>query len=387
MKGSLKERSKNHWVIILDARDPQSGKRKRIWHSFRGTRREAQARCAQLVVEAQGGGAVDPSHETVAGYLDRFDRDWVAINVSARTAERYQQLLDHVRRHLGGRRLQKLRSDELAGLYATLLRSGLAARTVRHLHGVTFQALGQAKAWKLIRDNVAEAVKPPPVPDQELPILQPDRAREMLEALRGKPFYLLASLALATGLRRNEMLALRWCDVDFDAGRLRVELALEETQTYGIRTKAPKTRNGRRTIALPASTVAELRAHWKVQQEQRLAAGLGKAPDSSPVFAELDGRFLSPNAITKAWPRVMAAVGTPEITLHSLRHTHASMLIASGMDILTISRRLGHGSPTITLRVYGHLIHGTDDRAAQIIEQAFGSKMVADGGKRPEKPR
>jgi integrase len=387
MRGHIRERSPGRWAIVIDTRDPQTGARKRRWHSFAGTKREAQLQCARLIAEAQGGGAVDPSHETVAGFLDRFERDWVAINVSARTAERYRQLLDHVRRHLGGRRLQKLRSDELAGLYATLLRSGLAARTVRHLHGVTFQALAQAKAWKLIRDNVAEAVKPPPAPDQELPILQPDRAREMLEALRGKPFYLLASLALATGLRRNEMLALRWCDVDLDAGRLRVELALEETQAYGIRVKAPKTRNGRRTIALPASTVAELRAHWKAQQEQRLAAGLGKAPDSAPVFTGLDGRFLSPSAITKAWPRAMAAIGCPEITLHSLRHTHASMLIASGMDILTISRRLGHGSPTVTLKVYGHLIHGTDDRAAQIIEQAFGSKMVADGGKRPEKPR
>jgi integrase len=190
--------------------------------------------------------------------------------------------------------------------------------------------------------------------------------------------YLLASLALATGLRRNEALALRWSDVDLDAGRLRVEQALEETQAHGIRVKAPKTRNGRRTIALPASAVAELRAHWKTQQEQRLAAGLGKAPGTSPVFADLDGRFLSPNAVTKAWPRAMTAIGMPEITLHSLRHTHASMLIASGMDILTVSRRLGHGSPTVTLRVYAHLIAGSDDRAAQIIEQAFGSKMVAD---------
>jgi integrase len=385
MRGHVRQRGRS-WSIVIDVRT-ETGERKRRWFSHKGTKRTAEIECARLISELQNGAAVNPSHESVAGFLDRYLQNWVAVNVSARTAERYRQLLDHVRRHLGGRPLQKLRSDELAGLYATLSRSGLAARTVQHIHNVIFQALGQAKAWKLIRDNVAEGAKPPPVPDQELPILQPDRAREMLDALRGKPFYLLASLALATGLRRNEMLGLRWCDLDLDAGRLRVEQALEETQTFGVRTKGPKSRNGRRTIALPASTVAELRAHWRSQQEQRLAAGLGKAPDNAPVFAELDGRFLRPNAITKAWPRAMAAIGCPEITLHSLRHTHASMLIASGMDILTISRRLGHGSPTITLRVYGHLIHGTDDRAAQIIEQAFGSKMVADGGKRPEKPR
>ena len=163
-----------------------------------------------------------------------------------------------------------------------------------------------------------------------------------------------------------------------------MELSLEETQAHGIRFKAPKTRNGRRTISLPAHIVAELRAHWRQQQEHRLAFGMGKAPPDSPVLATLDGCWQSPNAITKSWPRAMAAVGVPGVTLHSLRHTHASMLIASGMDVLTISRRLGHGSRTITLRVYGHLIHGTDDRAAQIMEAAFGgangSNSVAESG-------
>jgi integrase len=108
--------------------------------------------------------------------------------------------------------------------------------------------------------------------------------------------------------------------------------------------------------------------------------GFGKAPENAPVFAAVDGRHLSPNAITKAWPVAVAAVGMPAVTLHSLRHTHASMLINAGLDILTISRRLGHSSPTITLNVYGHLIHGGDDRAAQIMEAVFGSKMVAGGG-------
>ena len=101
------------------------------------------------------------------------------------------------------------------------------------------------------------------------------------------------------------------------------------------------------------------------------------------MFATADGGHLSPNALSKALPRIMAAIGMPGVTLHSLRHTHASMLIASGMDILTISRRLGHSSPTITLSVYGHLIAGTDDRAAQIMEAAFGSKMVAGSDGKP----
>jgi integrase len=245
----------------------------------------------------------------------------------------------------------------------------LGARTTGMVHTALHRALGQAKNWGILRDNPADIAKPPKAPDRETPMLQPDQAAALLNRLRGKPLYLLASLALGTGMRRNEMLGLAWRHIDLDAGRLTIEQSLEQTATHGIRIKAPKTRHGRRTISLPAHLVTKLRQHWREQQEQRLAIG----------------RHLSPNAITKAWPVAMAEIGMPKVTLHSLRHTHASMLINAGVDILTISRRLGHSSPTITLNVYGHLIHGEDDRAAQVMDAAFGSKMVAGGDRKPEK--
>jgi len=374
MRGHIRERSPGRWAIVLDHDDPMTGQRKRRWHSFRGTKREAQVRCAELVAKLQSGIAVDPNKITVVEFLDRFDRDWAALHVSARSRDRYRFALDHVRRHLGNRMLQKIHPADIAALYASLTLEGLAPRTTRMVHTALHRALGQAKVWNLISNNAAELARPPKAPDRETSMLQPDQAAVLLERLRGKPLYLLASLALGTGMRRNEMLGLRWQDVNLDAGRLTIEQALEQTATHGIRTKAPKTRHGRRTISLPAHLVAELRQHWREQQEQRLGMGLGKAPEASPVFATVDGGHLSPNAITKAWPVAMTAIGMPAITLHSLRHTHASMLIASGLDILTISRRLGHSSPTITLSVYGHLIHGTDDRAAQVIDAAFGGE-------------
>ena len=356
MKGHIRERSPGHWAIVIDVRDSQTGKRKRRWHSFAGTKRQAQVECARLISEMQGGVAVDPSRITVAAFLDRFERDWVAVHVSAHSAGRYRGALGQVRRHLGDAQLQKVRPADVAGFYATLSRSGLAARTIRLVHCVLHRALAQAKTWGVIRDNVTENVKPPPAPDRETQMLQPDQARELLDRLRGHPLHLLASLALATGMRRNEMLALRWKDVDLDAGRLTIEQSLEQTRAHGIRIKAPKTRNGRR-----------------------------RSPADSPVLATFDGKPQSPNAITKAWPVAMAAIGMSGVTLHSLRHTHASMLIASGMDILTISRRLGHSSPTITLGVYGHLVGGTDDRAADIMEKALGSNPVASNARVPEK--
>ena len=385
MKGHIRERSPWHWAIVLDHHDPVTGRRKRRWHSFEGTKRQAQVRCAELVAELQSGTSVDPSKITVVEFLDRFDRDWAALHVSARSRDRYRFALDHVRRHLGNRMLQKVQPADIAALYTSLTREGLAPRTTRMVHTALHRALGQAKNWGILRDNPADIAKPPKAPSKETPMLQPSEAVGLLDRLRGQPLYLIASLALGTGMRRNELLGLRWGDVDLDAGRLTIEQALEQTATYGIRIKAPKTKHGRRTISLPAHLVAELRQHWREQQEQRLGMGLGKAPDSAPVFATADGGHVSPNAITKAWPVAMAAIGMPAVTLHSLRHTHASMLINAGLDILTISRRLGHSSPTITLKVYGHLIHGGDDRAAQIMDAAFGSKTVAGSGGKPEK--
>jgi integrase len=385
MKGHIRERSPGRWAIVLDHHDPVSGQRKRRWYSHKGTKREAQIRCAQLIAELESGASIDPSKVGLGQFLDRFQTDWVANHVSPHSRERYGYVLNHARRHLGERRLQKLRAVDLAGFYATLAREGLAPRTIRLIHTVLHRALGQAKIWGLVRDNPAELAKPPKAPDRETAILQPDQAAILLERLRGNPLSLFVSLALGTGARRSELLALRWQDIDFDAGRLTIEQALEETRAYGLRIKGPKTKHGRRTISLPPHLLTELRQHRRMLQEERLARGLGKAPADSPVLATPEGTYQSPNALSKAWPRFMAAIGMPKVTVHSLRHTHASMLIASGVDILTISRRLGHSSPTITLGVYGHLIHGTDDRAAAIMEAAFGSKMVAGSAGKPEK--
>jgi integrase len=310
MKGSLKERSPGHWAIILDSRDP-AGKRKRVWHSFAGTKRQAQIECAKLIAEAQHGGAVMPDKITVSEFLDRFERDWVTGHVGARSGERYRNALAHVRRLIGTRPLQKLVPADLATLYATLGREDLAPRSVKIVHAAVHRALGQAKAWGVVRDNPAEIAKPPKAPQQEAAMLQPKEAAALLERLRGKPLYLLASLGLATGMRRNEMLALTWRNINLDAGRLTIEQALEETMAYGVRVKSPKTKHGRRTISLPAHIVAELRVHWREQQEQRLALGLGRAGDDDPVLAAANGGFESPNRISLAWMRAMVAIGMP----------------------------------------------------------------------------
>jgi integrase len=373
MTGHVRRRGERSWELKFDAGcDPGTGRRITRYASFRGTKRDAEVQLAKLVTAAANGEQVDPSKLTVNEFLDRWERDWCAGNVSPKTAERYGELLRlHVRPTLGAMKLQKLRPVHLSELYGSLQRDvKLAARTIGHVHRALHRALGHATNWDVVTQNIAARVSPPRVGHQEIEILTPAQVKDILATARNRAIYPIATLALATGMRRGELLALRWQDVDLDQAKITVARSLEQTKA-GLRFKEPKTTHGRRTISLPATAVTELRAHWRVQQTQRLALGAGKSPPDALVFADLNGEPRLPNAITKEWERTARSAGMKFATLHSLRHTHASHLIANGLDILTISRRLGHGSPTITLSVYGHLFPQTDDRAAQIMEAAF----------------
>jgi integrase len=298
--------------------------------------------------------------------------------VSAKTAERWSEVIrNQIAPRIGRMPVQKLKAIHLATLYADLLREGkgnegLAPRTVGHVHRLLHRALGHAAEWAVTQSNVAALVSPPKVDDVELEILDQPQIQAILDGLAGKPLRIIVETALATGMRRGELLALRWKDVDLDAGKLRVEQSLEQTKA-GLKFKEPKTKRGRRSIALPAFLVTNLRAHRKAQQEQRMALGLGRPGDDALVFPNMDGGPRRPDGLTMEWGRARKALGVT-VSLHAFRHTHASTLIKSGMDILTISRRLGHSKPSVTLDVYGHLFPNTDAVAAQRMEAAFSSR-------------
>lgn len=374
MKGNLTRRGKSSWRLKFDAgTDPATGERLTKYHTLRGTKAEAQAEAAKIIASAVTGSYVDHSRETVSEFIERWLRDWAAANTSNKTYVRYEQLLrKHVVPHVGALAIQKLKAAHVQSVHAAAARAGLADRTRLHVHRVLHRLLKHAAQWGIVHQNVASLVDAPAVAGKEIEILTAADLKAVLVTLRGRPIYPIAITALGTGMRRSELLALRWQDVDLDKAVLRVERSLEQTKRAGLVFKAPKTRHGRRSITLPSSVVAELRSHWKAQQEMRLMLGIGKAPPESLVFAAQDGSTRTPNALTKEWQTVMANAKV-KATLHSLRHTHASTLIASGLDVLTISRRLGHGSPAITLSVYGHLFK-TDDRAAAIMDAALGTE-------------
>jgi integrase len=200
--------------------------------------------------------------------------------------------------------------------------------------------------------------------------LNPEEIADLFAKLDGHDLYPTAKMALATGMRRGELLGLRWGEVDLSEAVVTVKRSLEETRV-GLRFKAPKTKYGHRTIAMPPSLVGALRTHRRHQLELRIALGLGKPGPTALVFSTAEGSPLSPDNLSRDWRRVTAIREMPRVKFHGLRHTHASALIASGLDVLTRSRRLGHASPAVTLTIYGHLFHNRDREAADAIEVAL----------------
>ncbi len=378
MKGQIRRRGERSWELRFDlGADPGTGRRRLRYASFKGSKRDAEIELARLISENAAGTGVDPSKATISEFLDRWDRDWAACNVQGKTLERYRDIIAlYIKPHLGAVRIQKLRPVQLNELYSKLLRGGgkggrpLSPSTVGYVHRVLHHALGHAATWGVVPQNVASVVKPPKPTHVEIKILTEDQIRTLLDYLDGRTLRPIVSFLLGTGCRRGEALALRWNDIDWNASRVRIERSVEQTNKSGIRFKSPKTKNSRRNISMSPWLLADLRAHRLRQQERRLSLGLGKAPDDCLVFAKWDGTTRSPHWLTQKFRLTMEALKI-DCTLHALRHTHASQLIAAGMDILTISRRLGHASAAITLGFYGHLFANTDAKAAEIIEAAF----------------
>jgi integrase len=378
MKGHIRERSPGRWAIVIDVRDPQTGKRKRRWHSFKGTKREVEIKRAELIAAVGRGGYVEPSNTTVADFVRaRVDQWEAAADISARTAQRYRQLVENqIVPHLGTKTLQKLRPLDIEGWHTTLRnggrvrdKGGIAARTIGHAHRVLSKALADAAKNDLITRNVAKAEPAPKVTDDEMVIVQD--VPGLVDKLRGSRLYAPAMVALFTGMRLGEVLALRWSRINLDGKVLNVREALEQTRAHGIRFKPPKSKAGRRDITLPDVLIDVLRDHRKAVLELRMQLGAGRLTDDALLFATIDGGPLSPTAVSTAWSDLAGRIGIPDVTFHALRHTHASQLIHEGVDIVTISKRLGHAKPDITLRVYAHLLHKDDGKAAAAINAAL----------------
>jgi integrase len=374
MRGHLRERSPGHWAIVITVPDA-NGVKRRKWHSFKGSKREAQRECARLIAEISKGSYVEPSKTSLAEFLDRW-LEAIKPRVSPRTHERYGELArKNIVPLLGSVMLVKLRPEQIAAAYSEALSAGrsdgsggLSPRTVHHLHRVLKQALGHAVRWQLLLRNPCDAVDPPKVERAPLHVLDVEGTAEMLETARGTSLFIPILLGLTTGMRRGEIVALRWKNVDLDASRLSAVESAEQTGA-GVRYKPPK--NGKtRAVAMPSTLVEELRAHRKRQMEDRLKLGMRLA-DKDFVVAQFDGAPLQPRSLTHAFEKFLAKHDLPHIRLHDLRHSHATAMLSAGIHPEVAQERLGHSSVSVTIDLYSHVMPGMQEEAAARVDAAL----------------
>jgi integrase len=307
----------------------------------RGVKRDAQRELARLLHSLDTGGYVEPNRLTVGEYLRLWLDDYAKANVSAKTFERYEEIVRlHLTPGLGNLLLTKLHPLHIQELYSRALetgrcdkKGGLSTQTVLHHHRVLRQALQQAVRWRLLVANPADAVKPPRPKRKVVMPPSEEQTMKLLDAARTTRLYTPILLVLAAGMRRGEVLGLRWQDVDLKAGTLMVRQTLEQTRA-GLSFKEPKTAKGRRLLPLPAVVAEHLRRHKKEQAAERLQLG--------PAYG------------------------------------HATQLLLRGVHPKVVSERLGHSTIAITLDTYSHVMPSLQEEAAEKLDVALRSAIAGN---------
>lgn len=295
-------------------------------------------------------------------------------HVRAATAEGYRIIVEcHLIPNLGAVILSELKPSHLQGYYAKALRDGrggLAARTVGHHHTVLKEALSHGIKWDLLYRNVGDAVTPPRPVEQELSALDPDGLEKILEVARGTMYFPLIHLATFTGMRRSELCGLRWKDINLQRGTVSISQILHCLKGGQIVIEEPKTPKSKRLIGLSPDAILALRSYREMVEADMELLDIPLTGERL-VFSKSDGSPLLPNTVTHAFGKMARRAGMKGITLHSLRHSHASVMLQEGVSSRTVADRLGHSNVVITLGTYSHLTPGVKEEAAMKFEEAL----------------
>jgi len=382
-EASVFERADGRWAGELSLGIDGNGKRKRRT-VYGATKGEVLDKLDELRREARVGGLPGASGMKVGMLLDQ----WLNVTkakIGVRSHEERERIVRvHLRPRLGGVRLDKLTTLHIEGLYADMHRDGVGAFAIRSAADQLGIVLNYAVRMKLIPANPAAAVAKPKLPKRDMLFLDGGQAHRLLAAGQGAAVGPLVALALGSGMRQGELLALGWEDIDLKAGTVTVRRSLAQTKA-GFVLKEPKTAASRRTVTLPGFAVDALAAHRTAMFKAELIA--------SPVFCTRTGGYLNKKNVLRAFRALVtkankatAAADTKagtetklipaKLRFHDLRHSVASLLLSKGHSLRAVSQRLGHANPTMTLRVYGHVMPGDDAKLAAGLDAAVGAGSI-----------
>lgn len=403
MRGGIQKKGNRYYAVIYDGIDPGTGKKRRRWVAA-GTRRvDAEKVLADLIRRKYDGEAAPTEKVTVGQYLTER---WLPIQKSRirpSTFDAYRRNVElHVLPALGRRPLDKLTADDIDLFYATLLtegsrkrtkgssggakggpRAGLSPKSVRNIHVMLNKAMSDAQRKGLVTRNVVALADAPTLKNRhegDVKAWDAQQLRVFLAAVHGHRLHPAFHLSAFTGMRRGEVLGLRWCDLDLEAARLSVRQALVSI-AYDVVISDVKTTTGRRTIDLDPGTVDVIKAwHTKRAMEK---GGVVPAGDEL-VFVKPDGSWIHPHSFSQVLDRKVAKLEVPTISLHDLRHTHATLLLKAGVPVKVVSERLGHANVAFTMTVYQHVLPGMQAEAAATFADLLGEDPIRGDDSEPE---
>jgi integrase len=367
-EGSVFRRSDGKWRGVLDL-GWTDGRRTRRW-VFGATEREVLAKLAELREAQRRGQNLSARRYTFGQWLE----EWLSVKrrqgTRASTLRGYEWLIrQHIRPGLGGIRLDKLTPTDIRHLVERKAESGLSAQSVRLMHALIRNALADAEREELVHRNVAKQVRPPVTQREEVRVLTVEDARRLVGVIRGDRFEALWVCALTLGLRKGELLGLRWSDIDFGDATLTVRQALQRVGGHLVLVE-PKTARSRRVVPVPPPTLAALCGHRRRQKADQLAAGPAWR-DTDLVFATHLGGPLEPRNVNRSWYAIRSRAGLTGFRLHDLRHSCASFMLAAGASPRTVMKTLGHSQIGLTMNTYTHVLPEIEraaiDAAARVI--------------------
>lgn len=370
---SAKPRKDGLWTARYTTVGPDGRSRRPVLYAR--TRAEVAQKLREALASRDRGQRPAPARETVAEYLATW-HEGRRPQIRSRSWDREGE---HVRLHLapllGKFRLSRLRPDDVQRAYGQLIAQGLAPATVRRVHNVLHAALEQAVRWRRLQTNVAGLVAAPRIPRREMTALSPEQARQLLETVRGDRLEALFVVALTTGMRQGELLALRWECVDLDAGCARVVGSLARvnvgTNDSRLVVQEPKTARSRRRVELGSLAVTALREHKRRQLEEHIA----NAPfwqERDLVFCNRTGGYVAQNKLVIHFHQLLRRAGLPDIRFHDLRHTAATLMLARGVHPKVAGDMLGHSTIAVTMDLYSHVTPSMQREAVAALDSLLG---------------
>ena len=372
MRGHIRRRSPDSWTIVVSLGvDPATGKRRRLWRTTHGTRRQAEAELTRLMGEYDRGLAHPITQLKTADYLTDWLTNVVAHRNQPRTVQSYRILVDrHIIPVLGNLPLEHITPRDIESVFSSMRKRGLTENTALHAFSVLRRALRDAERKGLVVQNVCRLVDPPKRAPYKANAPEIDAIVDILAEADSTKYGPILHFMARTGVRRGEAVALHWKNIDLEVEVATIVESAIRVPGQQIMFRPTKSAAGRRGIALDLHTISILRQHRAAQNHSILRLG-GAYQDQGLVFSGQLGGPMDLDDLSHQFTRIAARAGHSGITLHGLRHGHAAGLIKTGAHPRVVQERLGHSSAAFTLQVYGHLAKGLQEQAASAFADAL----------------